>query len=138
MENTRYNYYVSKVRIRSEHCIGFLKGRWPSLQGLRICINNEKSIQYATLWITTCIHLHMFAMDHEDGTFVSRDRFLKQGLKIIRQEKAMQEEWEAEQAAHGEILEIEREVSQDIGLLEGKLKREELKEELFTYLNSLE
>ena len=73
----------------------------------------------------------MFAMDHEDGTFVSRDRFLKQGLNIIRQEKAMQEEWETEWAAHAEILEIEREVSQDISLLEGKLKREELKEELF-------
>jgi Arc/MetJ-type ribon-helix-helix transcriptional regulator len=46
----------------------------------------------------------MFAMDHEDGTFVSRDRFLKQGLKIMRQEKAMWEEWEAEQqAAHAEF-----------------------------------
>jgi Arc/MetJ-type ribon-helix-helix transcriptional regulator len=79
----------------------------------------------------------MFAMDHEDGTFISRDRFLRQGLKIMRQEKAMREEWEAEQVAHAEILETEREVSQDIGLLEGKLKREELKEELFTYLDSL-
>jgi Arc/MetJ-type ribon-helix-helix transcriptional regulator len=80
----------------------------------------------------------MFAMDHEDGIFVSRDRFLRRGLKIMRQEKAAQEEWEAEWAAHAEILESEREVSQDIGLLEGKVKREELKEELFTYLNSLE
>lgn len=138
MENTRYNYYVSKVRICSEHCIGFLKGRWSSLRGLRICINNEKSIQYATLWITACIHLHMFAMDHEDGTFISRDRFFRQGLNIMRQERAMREEWEAEQGAHAEILEIEREVSQDISLLEGKLKREELKEELFTYLGNLE
>jgi Arc/MetJ-type ribon-helix-helix transcriptional regulator len=80
----------------------------------------------------------MFAMDHEDGTFVSSDRFLRQGLKIMRQERAMREEWEAERAAHAEILEIEREVSQDISLLEGKLKREELKKELFTYLDSLE
>ena len=77
-------------------------------------------------------------MDHKDGIFVSRDRFLRQGLKIMRQEKAAWEEWEAEQAAHAEILESEREVSQDIGLLEGKVKREELKEELFMYLNSLE
>jgi hypothetical protein len=38
----------------------------------------------------------MFAMDHKDGIFVSRDRFLKQGLKIIRQKKAMQEVWKAE------------------------------------------
>ncbi|KAF8580704.1 hypothetical protein K439DRAFT_1356366, partial [Ramaria rubella] len=25
-ENTKYNYYVSRVRVRSKHCVGFLKG----------------------------------------------------------------------------------------------------------------
>jgi hypothetical protein len=80
----------------------------------------------------------MFAMDHEDGVFVSGDTFLKQGLKIIREEAQMQREWEAERAEHAAIMEAEREESHDISLLEGKLKREELKEELFTYLNSVE
>ena len=77
-------------------------------------------------------------MNHEDGIFVLKDRFFQQELRIIRQEREMQEEWEAERTAHVEILEAEREVSQDIGLLEGKIKREELKKELFTYLNGLE
>jgi hypothetical protein len=80
----------------------------------------------------------MFAMDHEDGTFVSGDEFLTQGLSIMRKEKEMQREWEAECAEHVATMEAEREESHDIGLLEGKLKREELKEELFTYLSSIE
>ena len=33
-KNTEFNYYVSKVWIRSEHCVGFLKGCWSSLRGL--------------------------------------------------------------------------------------------------------
>ena len=53
----------------------------------------------------------MFAMDHEDGIFVSKDRFFQQGLRIIRQEREMQDGWEAERTAHVEILEAKREVS---------------------------
>lgn len=115
-----------------------MKGRWPSLRGLRVCINNKKSLQYATLWITTCIHLHMFAMNHEDGMFVSGNTFLRQGLKIMREEREMQREWEAKQAEHAVEIEGEYERSHDISLLEGKVKREELKEELFIYLDNIE
>jgi hypothetical protein len=126
---------VSKVRIRSEHCIGFLKGHWPSLWGLRIRINNEKSLQYAALWITTCIHLHMFAMDHENGVFVSGDTFLRQGSKIMREERVARREWKVECAAE---MKGECEKSHNVSLLKGKVKREELKEELFIYLNNVE
>ncbi|KAH9969955.1 hypothetical protein BJV74DRAFT_784654 [Russula compacta] len=58
-ENTHYNYYVLKVQICSEHCIGFLKGRWSSLRGLRIYINDKRGLHYAILWITACILLHV-------------------------------------------------------------------------------
>ena len=80
----------------------------------------------------------MFAMDHEDGAFISGDAFLTQGLRTMRKEKETQREWEAERADHAAMMEAEREESHDISLLEGKLKREELKNELFTYLNSIE
>lgn len=79
----------------------------------------------------------MFAMDHEDGMFVSGGTFLKQGLKLIREEREMLREWEAEREEHAAEIEGEREESHDIGLLEGKVKREELKDELFIYLNSI-
>ncbi|THU93179.1 hypothetical protein K435DRAFT_639753, partial [Dendrothele bispora CBS 962.96] len=58
--NNEYNYWVSKIRIRSEHGVGFLKGRFCSLRGLRLRINNQLSIQFASLWVITAIVLHNF------------------------------------------------------------------------------
>ena len=63
--NETHNYYVSSIRIRSEHCVGFLKGHWSSLHHLWVHINNQHELMYATLWVITCIHLHNFAMAHE-------------------------------------------------------------------------
>ncbi|KAL1726521.1 hypothetical protein EV714DRAFT_192258, partial [Schizophyllum commune] len=57
-ENATYNYHVSRVRVRSEHCVGFLKCRWSSLKGLRVAVDATKGLIYASVWATTCIHLH--------------------------------------------------------------------------------
>lgn len=59
--NTEFNFHVARLRIRSEHAIGFLKGRFPSLRGLRLQINNADMHQIATYWILVCIAVHMFA-----------------------------------------------------------------------------
>jgi hypothetical protein len=64
-ENTIYNNHVSMVRIRSEHAIGFLKGRFQSLKGLRINIIDEMTHKFATYWVVSCIGLHAFAMKCE-------------------------------------------------------------------------
>jgi DDE superfamily endonuclease len=135
-ENTTHNYYVSKVRIRSEHCMGFLKGRWSSLRGLRIRINDEKGLQYAALWVTACIHLHAFAIDHEDMQFVNRDLFYRKGRKIARKERREYAEWRAEQELAALEDEMNAEERGEIELLEGKIKREELKKELLAYLDA--
>ena len=74
-ENTIFNYHVSNIHIRSEHCIGFLKDRFQSLRQLRISINAEQNMQYAALWVTACIAVHSFAMDHEDGSKLATDDF---------------------------------------------------------------
>ena len=76
------------VRIRSEHAIGFLKGRWHSLKHLRIRILNEKSHKFATYWIAACIGLHAFAMqceaeenmDNDDSEH--EDPFIAEGLSL--------------------------------------------------------
>jgi hypothetical protein len=60
-KNTKFNLHVSKLRIRSEHAIGFLKGRFPSLKGLRLQINHADMHRIATYWIAACIAVHMFA-----------------------------------------------------------------------------
>lgn len=72
------------VRIRSEHAIGFLKGRFQSLKGLRINIKNEKSHKMATYWVVCCIAIHGFAMQREsDDHDLSSDEdpFIQEGLE---------------------------------------------------------
>ena len=88
-------------------------------------INNKNDIQFAALWITACINLHAFAVDHEDDTYMMRDVFYKKGLKIARKEcktKAARERrqlWEGYEADNdGE----DKDKDDDVGLLEGKLK----------------
>lgn len=134
-ENTQYNYHVSAVRIRSEHCMGFLKGRWASLRGLRVRINNERGLQFASLWITACIHLHAFAMDHEDAHFITKDKFFKLGQRIMRQERRELREWNEAREREAAQLEEDMDEQGEIELLEGRLKRERLKEALFTHLD---
>lgn len=43
-------------------------------------------VQYATLWITTCILLHTFAMGHEDDIDMSNDKFFQKGKELMEQE----------------------------------------------------
>ena len=63
--NKKFNYNLSRIRIRSEHAIGYLKGRFSSLKELRIAIRNKKDTRYASAWINACIILHAFAIDEE-------------------------------------------------------------------------
>jgi hypothetical protein len=97
-------------------------------------MDNEKGVQYASLWITSCIILHAFAMDHEADGRVPRDGFFREGCKIMESERrehdvrpAEMEEQMAREAEDGEE-------GREIELLEGRLKREELKKELFAEL----
>ncbi|KAF7309345.1 DDE Tnp4 domain-containing protein [Mycena indigotica] len=64
-DNMIFNNHVSYVRVRSEHCISFLKGRQQSLKGLRLHITNKADHKYATQWIMACVTVHNFALLHE-------------------------------------------------------------------------
>ncbi len=64
-ENAEFNNHVSMVRIRSEHCIGFLKGWFQSLKNLQMQIKDEKEHKLATLWTVACMVVHNFALKHE-------------------------------------------------------------------------
>ena len=75
------------VRIRSEHAIGFLKGRFHSLKNLRLAIKDANGHKLATYWIAACITVHAFAMQCEDdeqssdeSDGVMRDPFIAEGL----------------------------------------------------------
>ena len=53
------------IRIRSEHAIGFLKGRFQSLKELCLEICDDRSHKFATYWIAACVGIHSFAMQCE-------------------------------------------------------------------------
>lgn len=85
-DNSIFNEQVSNLRIRSEHAIGFLKGRFHSLKNLRLSITDTDSHQFATFWVTSCIGIHSFAMQceleerNEDDWDVMQDPFIVEGL----------------------------------------------------------
>jgi hypothetical protein len=54
---------VSRLRVRSEHCIGELKGRFQCLRGLRVLINSYEDHVRALQWITVAIILHNLVID---------------------------------------------------------------------------
>jgi hypothetical protein len=66
-DNEEFNKHVSRVRIRSEHAIGFLKGRFHSLKNLRLNITDKKTHILATYWVAACIGVHSFAMQCEEN-----------------------------------------------------------------------
>ena len=77
------------VRIRSAHAIGFLKGRFQSLKGMRVCIGDEASHKFAAYWAAACINLHAFALqcdeerDGENGErYPEDDPFIAEGLNV--------------------------------------------------------
>jgi hypothetical protein len=53
------------LRIKSEHAIGFLKGRFQSLKNLRLHIKDRISHVMGTYWVAACIGIHAFAIRHE-------------------------------------------------------------------------
>ncbi|KAF7368106.1 DDE Tnp4 domain-containing protein [Mycena sanguinolenta] len=120
--NEEFNNHVSMVRIRSEHTIGFLKGRFQSLKGLRISIKDEKTHQFATYWVAACIGVHSFAMHceqeergpEEDEDAVMADPFIGEGLSSDSDADANQAGAAGGVAGHA-----------------GKAKREYLKRVLF-------
>lgn len=65
-ENTIFNNHVSIVRIRSEHAIGYLKGRFHSLKALRIHITSRRRHIIATYWVAACIAVHSFSIQCEE------------------------------------------------------------------------
>lgn len=81
-------------------------------------------MHFACLWITACIHLHTFAMDHEDAQFITKDNFFKLGKRIMRRERQKQREWDEAREQVAEQIEADMEERGEVELLEGKLKHE--------------
>ena len=89
-ENDTFNTQVSKLCIRSEHAIRFLKGPCHSLKNLYVKIAGKASHIPAMYWIAACIGLHSFEMqckeqEQEVDSDVSapEDPFIAEGLSLL-------------------------------------------------------
>lgn len=94
-DNEVFNNHLSMVRIRSEHAIGFLKGRFHSLKNLPVSINSKTGHMIVTYWVVACIGLHSFAMDceargraqeDEDTMTDFEDPFIAEGMSSASDE----------------------------------------------------
>lgn len=119
-ENRTFNFHLSTIRIRCEHTIGYLKGRFQSLKELRVRIRNAKDLAYATAWINTCIILHAFCIDQELDTHWD---WLRDGQRF-------EQNWHAQSS---QMRETDR--SKEIERNEGKQVREDLKKSLLEALD---
>lgn len=62
-EIERFNMEVNKTRVPIEHCNGILKGKFQSLQDLRIRINSSASLTEAGFWVRASCVMHDFLLD---------------------------------------------------------------------------
>jgi hypothetical protein len=60
-----FNTFLAKARIIIEHCIGLLKTRFRCLRGLRMIINDERSMKKVIDRIMACIILHDLLVDSD-------------------------------------------------------------------------
>jgi hypothetical protein len=62
-EESKFNTYLAKPRVKSEHCIGLLKGRFPWLKNIRITIHEKKDLKEILKFVTAAVILHNLLID---------------------------------------------------------------------------
>ncbi|TFK61841.1 hypothetical protein BDN72DRAFT_777790, partial [Pluteus cervinus] len=133
-KNEIFNKHVSVLRIRSEHAIGYLKGRFQSLKNLRVRITSKETHIAATYWGAACIGIHNFALEHEAeerrlaepdaDEYEYHDRFIDEGLS----DSEAEEDGDGEGSSSDEEEVVSSRCSRRLRL--GKKKREDLKKKL--------
>eukprot|EP00644_Phytophthora_capsici_P005192 jgi/Phyca11/96240/e_gw1.1.1194.1 len=66
-DNREFNNYLAMSRVRNEHAIGVLKGRWSSLRELRIQLRWKEEMTYLIDWAIGCCVLHNMMARLGDG-----------------------------------------------------------------------
>ena len=62
-----FNSHLARVRIKSEHCIGMLKGRFPCLRGMNTFIKHGgKEVKEVVDILASCAVLHNLLLDYDD------------------------------------------------------------------------
>ena len=86
---SRFNTYLSRCRISSEHAIGFYKSRFQFAKGVRYQIRSFRQLELLQLYVQSSLVLHMFAYDDEsqDRTWdFDQDVFHLEGQRMLEEE----------------------------------------------------
>jgi DDE superfamily endonuclease len=66
---TAFNTLLAKPRVKSEHCIGILKGRFPFLKGIRLKLGNRLHMAKLIQYVKGTVILHNYLLnDNSDAT----------------------------------------------------------------------
>ena len=65
-QNEFFNGKLSSARIKSEHCIGLLKNRFPCICGLNVKIKKAHDVKQVVKIFTACIILHNLLLSEPD------------------------------------------------------------------------
>ena len=110
---------INKVRVKSEHAMGYFKGRFCSMRGLRQQIDDARDHERAVAWIKACIVIHtlIFFIEHGHKDWEYIAELVEEGTDTV-----------PDGVGHSDLeSEVVRETK-------GQRKREVLKNELFEYL----
>ena len=67
--NALFDKVVASLHVRSEHCMGALKGCFQCLRGLQVHIDSNKDHYEACQWISVAIILHNLIIDVEGSKY---------------------------------------------------------------------
>ena len=76
-------------------------------------------------------------MKSEQGQDVSQNIFFRSGRRYMKKQRRREREWRRQLREQMAEVESRADEENDIMLLEGKIKREELKEEILAYVNAM-
>lgn len=94
-DNQIFNQHVSMIHVRSKLAIGYLKGRFQSLESLPVIIDSEHTHQFANGWVVACIAVHNFALEneHEEHDRLEDDPFIQVVLNSSANEGGERIDW---------------------------------------------
>lgn len=93
--NMLFNKLVAQARVRNEHSIGISKGRWASLQCLRLRLDKPGDMRAILKWIHASFILHNmlaalgdaweeeFADDYSNGAYEDVDNLFLEMENVI-------------------------------------------------------
>ena len=58
-----FNTMLSKPCVKSEHCIGMLKGQFPMLHGIHLRLSLQENMNWIIDYVSGAITLHNFLLD---------------------------------------------------------------------------